>query len=151
MNRVIGSVLVLALLLAASGGAPAPAQDKKDNTVTFLVLPNKFADNPHLALKDGKFTDIETIFDGTGPLEAADIKLEGVKLNKGKYPAIQCKVTGKGIDAKVLEFYFAQKVPDKSKLSNIKYKGEAMAIYKQGGFGSDKERPVYVFEATLSK
>jgi hypothetical protein len=153
MNRLLGSAFVITLMLAGLSSRPAAAQDKKDNTVTFLVIPNKFDGNPHLALKDAKFTDIETILSlaDIEALDASSIKLEGVTLNKGKYTAIQSKLSGKGVDAKVVQIYFARKVPDKSKLSNIKYKGEAMAIYKQGSFGSDKERPVHVFEATVSK
>jgi hypothetical protein len=116
------------------------------------VVPNKLIGNPHLDLKDGKFTDTETVAvlgDGSA-LDAKEIKLEGVKLEKGKYTAVQCKLSGKDAKPIVLEIYFAQKVAEKAKLTNIKYKGEAVATYKLT-IADNKDKPQHVFEASVGK
>jgi hypothetical protein len=146
---------VFALGLAAWPLAPSTPEvyaEEKGDTVLFVVMPNKLLDNPHLALKDGKYTEIETIavVGDAGALDISAIKLEGVTLNTGKYTAEQCKLAGKDTKPIVLEVYFAQKVPEKMKLTNIKYKGEAVATYKLG-IGSGKDKPLPIFEATKSK
>ena len=111
-----------------------------------------FAGNPHLALKDGKFTEIEAIavFGDEKALDVSAIALKGVDLAKGKYPAAQCKLSGKDAKPTITEIYCARKLPDKAKLTNIKYKGEAVATYKLG-FGMGKDKPVHVFEASVAK
>src|SRR5262245_31819369 len=153
MNRLAGFALALCLGvgLLVPMSREARAADKEE-TVLFVVMPNKLIGNPHLALKDGKYNEIETVavLGDAGALDVSAIKLEGVKLPTGKYAAEQCKVSGKDIKPIVLEIYFAQKVPEKSKLTNIKYKGEAVTTYKLA-FGGGKEKPLPVLEATVTK
>ena len=146
MKRVAGCVVIL--LLTSSLGNQSAAQEKaKADSVLFLVTPNRILGNPHLDLKNGKYTEIETVAVLGSALEAKEIKLEGVKLEKGKYTAVQCKLSGKDAKPIILEMYFAQKVPEKAKFSNIKYRGEAVATYKVG-FGENKDKPLHVFEAS---
>jgi len=142
-----------ALCLGAAFLAPCAGDARAaDDTVLFVVMPNKLIGNPHLALKDGKFTEIETVsvLGDAGALDVSTIKLEGINLPTGKYAAEQCKLSGKDQKPIVLEIYFAKKVPEKSKLTNIKYKGEAVTTYKLT-FGGGKDKPLPVFEATISK
>jgi hypothetical protein len=151
MNRLVGFAfaLGLGLLPLVSGPVKVRAAEKKGGTVLFVVLPNKLVGNPHLALKSGKFTTIEVVAEA-GALDVSAIKLKGVKLAKGKYAAEQCKLSGKNAKPIILQIYFVQKVPAKTKLTNIKYKGEAVATYKLG-FGGAKDKPVHVFEARVAK
>jgi hypothetical protein len=153
MKRLFGCVFVAAL----AGLLPAPAareaaagEGTKADTVLFLVLPNRLAGNPHLDLKAGKYTKIEPIMALGEALDASAIKLKGVTLATGKYPAAQCKLTAKDGKAIVLQIYFARQVPPKTVLTNIRYKGEAVATYKLG-FGGGKDSPVHVFQASVAK
>jgi hypothetical protein len=151
MKRLVGFVVALAVVPLAPSGPKANAEGKAD-TVLFVVMPNRLLDNPHLAIKDGKYTEIEVVavVGDAGALDVSAIKLEGVTLNTGKYPAEQCKLSGKDTKPIILEIYFAQKVPEKMKLTNIKYKGEAVATYKLG-IGSGKDKPLPIFEAIRGK
>jgi hypothetical protein len=156
MKRLVGLAFALCLgvlLLAPSAWkARAAEKEAKGDTVLFVVTPNKVLGNPHLALKAGKYTEIEAVAvqPEAGALDVSAIKLKGVNLAKGKYTAEQCKLSGKDSKPIILEIYFVQKVPEKTKLTNIKYKGEAVATYKQL-FGVVKDKPLYVFEATVTK
>jgi hypothetical protein len=152
MKRLVGSgfVVLTALVSGSVAWQGAHAQEQKADTVLFLVLPNRLIGNPHLALKDGKYTQIETIAAPGDALDASAISLKGITLATGKYPAQQCKVSGKNDKGIVLQIYFARQIPPKTILSNIQYKGEAVASYELG-FGGGKNLPVYVFQASVAK
>ena len=152
MKRLVGLALALGLFALLPAPADRVAAADKDGTIVFVMIPNKLLDNPHLAVKDGKYTEIEVLamLPDVKALDVSAIKLEGAGLNTGKYTAEQCKLSGKDAKPIVLEIYFAQKVPEKTKLANIKYKGEATVTYKQA-IGGAKDKPLPVFEATKSK
>jgi len=156
MKRLVGCVLLACLGALPIGMSVCSARAEEEkaggDTVLFLVLPNRVAGNPHLALKEGKFTEVETVTAAgdADALDASAIKLTGVQLTTGKYPGAQCKLSGKEAKAIILQIYFAQKVPAKTRLTNIRYKGQAVATYKLG-FGGGKDSPVHVFQASVAK